>query len=78
MTQVTRRARVPYSAEQMFTLVNDVESYPKFLHWCRGARIVSSADEEIVAEEADEMDEKFGSRLDSLRERFEKNRDKAQ
>jgi ribosome-associated toxin RatA of RatAB toxin-antitoxin module len=23
----------------MFDLVNDVESYPKFLHWCRGARI---------------------------------------
>src|SRR5688500_17546666 len=25
----------------MFDLVNDVESYPKFLHWCRGARIES-------------------------------------
>ena len=23
----------------MFDLVNDIESYPKFLHWCRGARI---------------------------------------
>jgi ribosome-associated toxin RatA of RatAB toxin-antitoxin module len=23
----------------MFDLVNDVEQYPKFLHWCRGARI---------------------------------------
>ena len=23
----------------MFDLVNDVESYPKFLHWCRGARV---------------------------------------
>jgi ribosome-associated toxin RatA of RatAB toxin-antitoxin module len=30
---------VPYSAEQMFDLVNDVESYPKFLHWCRNARV---------------------------------------
>jgi ribosome-associated toxin RatA of RatAB toxin-antitoxin module len=36
---VQRHAHVPYSAEQMFDLVNDVESYPKFLHWCRGARI---------------------------------------
>ena len=34
-------------------------------------------DEEIVAEEADAMDEKMGSRLDALRERFEKSRDKA-
>ena len=36
---VQRHAHVPYSAEQMFDLVNDVESYPKFLHWCRSARV---------------------------------------
>lgn len=23
----------------MFDLVNDVERYPEFLHWCRGARV---------------------------------------
>ena len=23
----------------MFDLVNDIESYPQFLHWCRGGRI---------------------------------------
>jgi ribosome-associated toxin RatA of RatAB toxin-antitoxin module len=38
---VQRNARVPYSAEQMFDLVNDVESYPRFLHWCRNARVNS-------------------------------------
>ena len=37
--QCKRSARVPYTPEQMFDLVNDVESYPKFLHWCRGARV---------------------------------------
>lgn len=36
---VKRTAHVPYTTEQMFDLVNDVESYPQFLHWCRGARI---------------------------------------
>jgi len=36
---VQRHAHVPYSAEQMFDLVNDVESYPKFLHWCNSARV---------------------------------------
>jgi ribosome-associated toxin RatA of RatAB toxin-antitoxin module len=36
---VQRSARVPYSAEQMFALVNDIEKYPEFLHWCRGARV---------------------------------------
>ena len=39
MATVKRSARVPHTPEQMFDLVNDVESYPKFLHWCRGARI---------------------------------------
>jgi ribosome-associated toxin RatA of RatAB toxin-antitoxin module len=38
---VQRKAHVPYTAEQMFDLVNDVESYPQFLHWCRGAQINS-------------------------------------
>jgi ribosome-associated toxin RatA of RatAB toxin-antitoxin module len=38
---VNRSARVPYSAEQMFDLVNDIERYPEFLHWCSGARIDS-------------------------------------
>jgi ribosome-associated toxin RatA of RatAB toxin-antitoxin module len=36
---VQRSAHVPYTAEQMFDLVNDIESYPLFLHWCSGARI---------------------------------------
>jgi ribosome-associated toxin RatA of RatAB toxin-antitoxin module len=36
---IRRSARVPYSASQMFDLVNDVESYPRFLHWCRDAKI---------------------------------------
>jgi ribosome-associated toxin RatA of RatAB toxin-antitoxin module len=36
---VQRSARVPYTTEQMFDLVNDVERYPEFLHWCRGARV---------------------------------------
>jgi ribosome-associated toxin RatA of RatAB toxin-antitoxin module len=38
---VQRRARVAYTAAQMFDLVNDIESYPQFLHWCTGARVVS-------------------------------------
>jgi ribosome-associated toxin RatA of RatAB toxin-antitoxin module len=36
---VHRSVRVPYSAAQMFELVNDVEAYPRFLHWCRAARV---------------------------------------
>jgi ribosome-associated toxin RatA of RatAB toxin-antitoxin module len=46
---VKRSARVPYTTEQMFDLVNDVESYPKFLHWCRGARIESKQGNTVEA-----------------------------
>ena len=41
MPTVQRNARVPYSAKQMFDLVNDIEKYPEFLHWCTGARVDS-------------------------------------
>lgn len=38
-SQVHRVAVVPYSAEQMFGLVADVEAYPLFVPYCRGARV---------------------------------------
>lgn len=30
---------MPHTAAEMFDLVNDVESYPEFLHWVRAARV---------------------------------------
>lgn len=30
---------LPYTAEQLFDLVIDIEKYPQFLPWCLGARI---------------------------------------
>jgi coenzyme Q-binding protein COQ10 len=30
---------IPYSPEQMYRLVADIERYPEFLPWCVGARI---------------------------------------
>lgn len=41
MTVVRRVAFVPFSAEQMFALVNDVAAYPDFLPWCAGSEILS-------------------------------------
>ncbi len=32
---------LPYTPEQMFDLVVDIERYPEFLPWCTGARIRS-------------------------------------
>lgn len=41
MTTITRSALVPYSDQQMFDLVADVDRYPEFLPWCGGARVIS-------------------------------------
>ena len=34
---------LPYTPEQMFDLVADMERYPEFLPWCRAARIIKRA-----------------------------------
>ncbi len=44
MPRIQRSAEIPYSPEQMFELVNDVASYPKFLPWCRSAKVLDSGD----------------------------------
>ncbi len=49
MATVHKSALVLYSAADMFALVNDVESYPKFLPWCRSARVFSRHPDEIMA-----------------------------
>jgi ribosome-associated toxin RatA of RatAB toxin-antitoxin module len=38
---VNRSALVNYSAQQMFDLVNDIESYPSYMDGCVGAKILS-------------------------------------
>jgi ribosome-associated toxin RatA of RatAB toxin-antitoxin module len=37
MAEVQRSVIVPYSAEQMYELVDRVELYPQFMPWCGGA-----------------------------------------
>jgi len=39
MKTLTRSALVPFSAQQMFTLINDIERYPEFLPWCKAAEV---------------------------------------
>ncbi len=36
---VQRSALVPYSAQAMFALVDDVAAYPKFLPWCAASEV---------------------------------------
>ena len=41
---------VPYSSEQLFDLVMDIEKYPEFLPWCIGARINSRSKNDLNAD----------------------------
>lgn len=38
MTVINRSALVPYSAQKMFVLVDDINAYPQFLPWCRSSK----------------------------------------
>jgi ribosome-associated toxin RatA of RatAB toxin-antitoxin module len=39
MKRIARSAIVEHSAEEMFALVDDIESYPRFLPWCTAAKV---------------------------------------
>ncbi len=41
---------LPYPAQKLFDLVVDIESYPKFLPWCRAARILEKEEKRVLAE----------------------------
>ncbi len=49
MHRIDRSALVTYTAEQMFSLVEDFLAYPEFLPWCKGAEVVSEADGHVLA-----------------------------
>jgi len=49
MTTIRRNVIVPYSAEQMFRLVNAIEDYPDFLPWCERTRVISCTPHEVCA-----------------------------
>lgn len=42
MQRVERSVLVPFSATQMFVLVDEVELYPQFLPWCSGADVLDT------------------------------------
>ena len=41
---------VPFSSEKMYSLVNDIESYPEFLPWCSRAVVIDSTEFQMGAE----------------------------
>jgi len=50
MTTVQKSALVRFPAHLMFELVDDIESYPQFLPWCRTSRILRRSGDVVDAE----------------------------
>ena len=48
-TFIKRHSILPYTPRQMFELVNNIEDYPRFLHWCSDAKILRQDEKEIEA-----------------------------
>jgi ribosome-associated toxin RatA of RatAB toxin-antitoxin module len=46
---IDRSALVPYSTDEMFALVSDIEAYPQFLPWCSEAVILSQEGDKLSA-----------------------------
>ncbi|MFZ5608619.1 MAG: type II toxin-antitoxin system RatA family toxin [Pseudomonadota bacterium] len=50
MPRHRERKVLPYTPEQMFDLIADVERYPEFLPWCIGARVISRSESAMLAD----------------------------
>lgn len=49
MAVINRSALVPFGADTMYQLVNDIEAYPQFMEGCVGAQILARGDDWIEA-----------------------------
>ncbi|MDH5601519.1 MAG: type II toxin-antitoxin system RatA family toxin [Gammaproteobacteria bacterium] len=49
MTTISKSALVAYLPEQMFKLVDDIETYPDFLPWCGNATEISRNEKNVEA-----------------------------
>jgi len=49
VTKISKQANVMYSAKQMYTLVNDIKSYPEFLPWCTATKMLEDKGDSLIA-----------------------------
>ncbi|HBO38373.1 MAG TPA: ubiquinone-binding protein [Pasteurellaceae bacterium] len=50
MLTINQKSLVPYSAEQMYQLVNNYEDYPKFVPGCVASRVIVEGDNQQIGE----------------------------
>jgi len=49
MPVINKSALVPYTALEMYKLVDDIEAYPAFLPWCGGSEVIERDEDEVKA-----------------------------
>ena len=49
MTRISKQENVAYSANEMYSLVNDIEAYPEFLPWCTASDILEKDNNSLTA-----------------------------
>ena len=49
MTSIDRSALMPYTAQTMYEVVNNVAEYPEFLPWCADAKILCQSETSMDA-----------------------------
>lgn len=49
MPKIKKTLLVPFSAQQMYDLINDIEAYPEYLPWCKKAKIHTQAETQLEA-----------------------------
>lgn len=48
-TRIQRSALLPYPAQALYDLVNDVACYPQFLPWCSASEILEASETHMLA-----------------------------
>jgi len=69
MTTRRTRTEVPYTTDQMFDLVADIERYPEFLPWCPALRIVGNNMQDGSGELLADMVVAYGAFREKFRSR---------
>ena len=49
MTRIHKQEQVAFSANEMYSLVNDIASYPEFLPWCKATNIIENNGNSLIA-----------------------------
>ena len=50
MKKIHKSALVPFSPEQMYRLVDDIDAYAEFLPWCSDSRVIERNEQAVEAQ----------------------------